>query len=693
MHSIEIASYLAGAVAFLALTVLLAVSWRGRRVGALLMLAAGMSTLWGGFLAYAGWRETIPVSWIFIAEILRYAAWLSFVMALLGTLNVQGLIRGLRFGVHALWIALTLYCIAAAAGLSHNTLIRFAIGVPITGILMLALAGLVLLEQLYRNVRPEQRWALKFLVIALGIMFAYDFFLYSYAALYQHVNQGVWAARGFINVLVVPLLAVAAARNPDWSLKVAVSRRVVFYSSSLFAATIYIVATVAGGYYVRFYGGSWGRVAEITLICSAGMMLLLIAFSGQARSRLRMFLHKNFFNYRHDYREEWLRLTATLSSGGGDLPVRAIQAMAQIMDSPAGALFTRGETAEFVLAANWNMPVPADLKISAAMPLFDFMREHQWIYDFGELPPLGNVNLTAPPELRGLQYVWLMLPLILDARLMGFVVLAQARARRQLDWEDIDLLRTACRQVASTLAQAQNARHLAETRQFEGFNRLTAFVMHDIKNLVAQQSLLIKNAERHKHNQAFVEDMLATVANSVRRMTRLLEQLRGDMPSGARSRVRLNALIGKVLTECESQSPKPGYTSAVADICVLADPEQLAAVLGHIIRNGQEAVHGAGHVNVRLWCEGKQAVIEVEDNGKGMDEEFIRTRLFEPFFTTKSSKGMGIGAYQAREYVQSLGGSVAVKSAVDRGTIFIMRLPLDVSSHETVENGGMRASS
>lgn len=693
MNSIEIISYVTGAVAFLAFTVLLLLSWHGRRVGVLLMLASGVSILWGGLLGYAGWQETIPVSWIFIAEFVRYGVWLSFVLALLGPLNADGMIKGIRLGVHTLWIVLVLYCLWSASGLSQTTPIRFVLGAPLAGMLILSLAGLVLLEQIYRNVQPEQRWALKFLVIALGVLFVYDFLLYSYAALYQHMNQGLWAARGFINALAVPLLAVAAARNPDWSLKMAVSRRVVFYSSSLTAATIYIAATVAGGYYVRLYGGSWGRVAEITFWCCAGILLVVLATSGQIRSRLRMFLHKNFFNYRHDYHEEWLRLTATLSDGSGDLSVRATQAIAQIMDSPAGTLFTRHETGEFTLDACWNMPRPVDMRISAGTPPFEFMRERRWIYELGESPPMGDARLTMAPELTGLPQAWLIVPLILDTRLMGFVVLAHARARRKIDWEDIDLLRTAGCQVASTLAQAENARRLSEARQFEGFNRLTAFVMHDIKNLVAQLSLLTKNAERHRQNQAFVDDMLATVANCVRRMTALLEQLRGEKPSGLQSRVRLHAVVEKVLSERASQAPQPVYVPAAEDFYVLAEPERLAAVLGHVIRNGQDAARETGHVSIRLRREGKQAAVTVEDDGEGMDDDFIRNRLFEPFFTTKSSKGMGIGAYQAREYVHSLGGEVSVQSTVGRGTVFTLLIPLAPSPDEVVEPSGLREAS
>ncbi len=205
---------------------------------------------------------------------------------------------------------------------------------------------------------------------------------------------------------------------------------------------------------------------------------------------------------------------------------------------------------------------------------------------------------------------------------------------------------------------------------------------------------MIKNAERHKHNQEFVDDMLATVANSVHRMTKLLEQLRGETPSEQHTRVHLDALLKRVISDNSVQLPKPKYISNTQEnLYVQADSRQLAAVLGHIIRNAQDATHESGLVLVRLQSGINQAVIEIEDDGEGMDEEFVRTRLFEPFFTTKSSKGMGIGAYQAREYIRSLGGKVSVKSAIGRGTVFSLYLPCDNSPTESVQAQSMREAS
>ncbi|HEU0276531.1 MAG TPA: XrtA/PEP-CTERM system histidine kinase PrsK, partial [Rhodanobacteraceae bacterium] len=403
-----------------------------------------------------------------------------------------------------------------------------------------------------------------------------------------------------------------------------------------------------------------------------------ISRSGQARSRLKVFLHKNFFSFRHDYREEWLRLTATLGASDSDteLPQRAVRALAQTMDSPAGALFLRDDADAFVPVAGWNLALPPSLRLAATHPAFACMRERRWIYDLTEPPPLNDATLTAPAALVGLPQAWLLVPLVLDQQLLGFALLAQARARRALDWEDIDLLRTAGSQVAGTLAQAANARRLAEARQFEGFNRLTAFLMHDLKNIAAQQSLLLQNAVRHKTNPAFIDDMLKTVENSVHRITRVLEQLRGEVASGAAGRTRLAAIVQRAIEECGAQPPTPACPVPAAEAWVHADVEQFGTVLAHVIRNAQDAAGTAGHVTVRTATRGNQARIEIEDDGVGMDQDFIQNRLFKPFFTTKASKGMGIGAYQAREYVRSLGGTLHVDSTPGRGTVFAIEVPL-----------------
>src|SRR5690606_29556168 len=131
------------------------------------------------------------------------------------------------------------------------------------GLLILALAGLLFIEQIYRNAGEEQRWALKFLCLGVGGMFAYDLILYADALMFLRLDPDLWSARGAVNAMVVPLLAISAARNPQWSLDVFVSRRFVFYGATLAGAGLVLLVMAAGGYYVRLYGGEWGTVAQV----------------------------------------------------------------------------------------------------------------------------------------------------------------------------------------------------------------------------------------------------------------------------------------------------------------------------------------------------------------------------------------------------------------------------------------------
>ena len=220
----------------------------------------------------------------------------------------------------------------------------------------MAVIGMILVEQLYRNTPVKQRWGIKFACLGIGGIFAYDFYLYSDALLLRDVNPEIWAARGIINALVVPLVAVSAARNPQWSVGITVSRRILFYSAALFGAAAYLLAMAAAGYYLRFFGGSWGTVMQVTFLFGAVILLLAVLFSGTLRSWLRVFISKHFFSYNYDYREEWLRFTRTLSESGHELEERVIQALAQLVESPGGGLWISRESGKCEPVSHWNMP-------------------------------------------------------------------------------------------------------------------------------------------------------------------------------------------------------------------------------------------------------------------------------------------------------------------------------------------------
>jgi len=271
--------------------------------------------------------------------------------------------------------------------------------------------------------------------------------------------------------------------------------------------------------------------------------------------------------------------------------------------------------------------------------------------------------------------VWLLVPLFFQDELEGVLLLARTDLKRSVNWEDRDLLKTAGRQAAALLAQQRASAALVEARQFEAFNRLSAYVIHDLKNILAQQSLIVSNAQKHKHNPAFVDDMIGTVENSVRRMQRLMEQMRSGLRSGDAGDVNLGRLLAQVSEARAVSLPRPTLV-IVDEATVNADRERLSTVFGHLLQNAQEATPDDGQIEVRLSVESGFARISIRDSGCGMSAEFIRERLFKPFVSTKGLTGMGIGAFESREYARQLGGDISVVSAAGEGSIFTVLLPL-----------------
>ncbi len=681
--SIGTVSYAAAAAAFLFLLVLLVTSWRGRLQGILLAAASFGTFVWAAALAYlAAYPDTILLS-AAILEVVRNALWFVFLMVLLG--YSQTAVKPFKWA--ALGIAIVCAVALSVALYSGGVSSEQSAGADILSRLVMSVVGIVLVHNFFRNVEPGQRWGIKYLCLGLGGMFVSDFYLYSDALLFRRINSDIWAARGVVNTLIVPLLAISVARNPKWSLNIAVSRRAVFYSTSVLGAAIYLMVMAAAGYYIRYFGGTWGVVVQITFWFGAVLLLFVTFFSGTIRARMKVFLSKNFFSYYYDYREEWLRFTRTLSEGEPGLRMRerSIQAIAELVDSPGGALWLLQETGQFEHMANWNMP-GAKGTVRDDSPLCQFLGKRQWVVDLQE--PHAQAEAEDSPEipdwLRALPQSWLVVPLIHHEQLLGFVVLLRSKGKMKLNWEVIDLLRTAGRQAASYLAQLEAATALLVARQFESFNRMSAFVVHDLKNLIAQLSLLLSNSHKHKHKPAFQEDMIDTVANSVEKMERLLYQLRGNYTLERPAPVLLHAVLRGIVTARAVLKPAPELLAGEEELSVVAHDLRLDRVLGHLVQNAIEATPASGRVTVQLLRQNDSAVIAIRDTGSGMSEQFISGRLFKPFESTKTT-GMGVGTYEAWQYIREIGGRIDVESKETQGTTFRVTLPLFVADGDALQ--------
>lgn len=670
MPELGVLSYALASVAFCVLAILALVSDRRLREGRALGLAGALSAAWAGLFAIFDAGLSMPSWLIASADVSRYAGWFWFLLVLLP----PSLPRLIRIAPAVLLFAWAIF------GLLDSDVER----VLTRGGLVAALMGLMLLEQIHRNAAVAARREMRFLLLGVGGLFTFDLFLYSQAELFHRLDASSWYARGVIDAALVPLIVAGARRLPHVRFELYVSREVTFYTTAFLAVGTYVLSIAGIGFLIRDLNAQWGEAIRLVFFAGAVLVLMVLIGSDALRRRLWVFLSKHFYRAKYDYRVEWLRFIRTLSvASGSDVNATAVRSVAQILDSPGGVLYrqTDGATA-FVPVGAWPGTCEAlehAQPIPATSPLVEFMRARRWIIDLRERERRPHLydDVDIPAWLAGSPNWRIVSPIFLGEKLLGFFLLLEPPPPFRLMFEDRDLLNTAGQHVATLLAQQDADRRVAELSQFETYNRLTTFVMHDLKNCAGQLSLIVGNAARHKHNPEFVDDAFSTIARTSERITRLIDQLRRGSTDSSIRVVKLASALQSAIERCSTRKPQPVLESAVdPEWCVLADPERLIAAFEHVIRNAQEASGESGQVRITVELRGSRARISVNDTGGGMDADFIRLRLFRPFDTTKGPTGMGIGAYQAREFARSVGGDVEVQSQPGKGTSFAFDLPL-----------------
>jgi putative PEP-CTERM system histidine kinase len=541
----------------------------------------------------------------------------------------------------------------------------------------LSLLGAVMTEQFYRNTPQQWRWGIKPMTLGLAFTLIFDLYFFSESLMFREQDTTLWAARGLLHALAIPLFAASSARIREWSIRLNVSREAVFHTSALVISGGALLLIALAGYYVRYFGGEWGRALQTVVLAAGALGLLASIASGSVRAWLRVFINKHFFSLRYDYRAEWLKLADTLYSASSVDALReaSIRVMADLVESPGGILWLRSEQGHYAPAARLNVPM-LDAREPADSPLVRLLLDRMWVINVEEHRSRPGVygDLRLPEWVAQIPDAWLMCPLGSKDMPLGFVVLGRPRALLDLNWEVRDLLKTAGRQVAGVLNQTQAMEGLIEAKKFEAFSKMSAFVVHDLKNLIAQLSLLLRNAKKHHDNPEFQQDMLDTIEHAVGRMNSMLLQLRsGTQPIEQAAPVALTPLLER-LHRARARSACALELDAEGGLFIRAHEDRIERVVGHLVQNALDATPQNGKVSIRARRDGDGVVVEVEDSGCGMTEEFVRERLFKPFQSTKAN-GMGIGAYESFRYIQDLGGRIEVDSEPGRGSLFRLVFP------------------
>ncbi|MEQ8783437.1 MAG: PEP-CTERM system histidine kinase PrsK [Roseibium album] len=677
-------SLLAGLVAYVGLTLFCIVTWIRKITGRAAFLASFLTLLFVLSLLLTGIG---PVS--FSLEVLTMIAWTTLLVRVLGItprnaraqpIRSVTLVYGLGVALAALLIA---YAWTISLGLAPGVL-------PVSGLfageLLLAICGLIVLEQVVRNTRDDLRWRLRYLNIGIGTLLGFQLLHNACALLFNDYMPTLVAVQPGVLALVTPFIALASLRNPRNPLRVNLSRRFVFGSGVLMGSGALLLLMGLLGYLVRALDGDWGAALIALIAIAATVAGITVVGSTSVRSRTRRWLEEHLFSTKYDYREEWRRVTEQLTepSPDYDLPQQVLRALGRVLQSHSGALWKSTDPGVLIPCGAWHASWDRPLGPTTSARLTAFFEAHEWVLDLENLPEAARPDIIDRADLSNLAGIRFLVPLMTESKLFGLAALAQPQIAVSLSWEDHTLLKLIGRQAAGFLALREADRELAAAAQLNSVSQTTAFIVHDIKTISAQLSLLLDNARKHGEDPAFVKDMILTVDHSVGKMRRLIDQLRKPDRRQADD-VDLVAELRALQTTYRHQPVRPEFCLPETKIGVAADAAQLRSATGHLIQNSIDAAarndrHDQGAVRVAVRSSDPWAEVTIQDNGPGMSREFIDEKLFHPFSSTKGVSGMGIGAYQARSYVRSIGGDVSIESTPGSGSTFTIRLPLKGAS-------------
>lgn len=553
---------------------------------------------------------------------------------------------------------------------------------------LVLLLGIVLilvnLERTIRNSSGSIRWQIKFMILGLGCIFAVRIYTTSQALLFNSLEMSLEALNVGTLVVATGLITWSLFRLRVLNVDIYLSPSAIYNSITVLIVGIYLIVVGILAKVISYLELSFPFIVEAFLVFLAFLGLTVILLSSKLRERIKKFVALHFKRPKYDYRTVWTSFTHRTASliGMHEVCSAATKMVSDTFGVPCVAVWLLDETQDNLILGGSTVFSEGEITGSmmdrkAKAEFIKAMRDHEAIIDFEKsekiwVRELKEVNFEFFRDAR-IRYG---VSLLSGSEFLGILTLNEKLTKDDFSFEEFDLLKTIADQAAGTILNIKISQQLSHAKEMEAFQTMSAFFVHDLKNLASKLSLTMQNLPIHFDDPEFRSDALHAISDSVAKINTMSSGL-----SLLRQKIVLqpaeNDLNGLVTNTLNTLNGCKG--SIMQDLkpiskCLM-DSEQIQKVLTNLILNANEAVGNGGEIRVATEQISGWVVLSVRDDGCGMSKEFIEKSLFHPFKTTKK-QGMGIGLFHSKMIVEAHHGRIEVESEEGKGTTFRVLLPM-----------------
>lgn len=544
---------------------------------------------------------------------------------------------------------------------------------------------LVNLERTLRTSAGRVRWKIKFVILGVGSFFAMRIYFSSQALLYRSLEPVILIFIAAVLFVLNLCILAALKRSHDLDMDFYVSTTFAYNSVTVFLVGLYLVSVALVAHLSLYLGITRGNAFVYLWVFLAFLGIAAFLLSDKLRRRLKRFIARHLKRPYYDYRKEWASFTESTTKVTDivDLCNVVVRKVSKTIDALSVTIWLTDETGESIVMAGSTVFAEGKFQELAKLEkvMLEMLRhagkEGSLVgYDYREngWAKEGTVPERFVEETR-IQHA---IPLVAAGKVLGLMTLGDRVGGdgNPLTPEDFDLLKTMADQAAANLYSLMLGERLRKAKEVEAFRAMSAFFLHDLKNVASKISLTMQNLPIHFENPEFRADALKSFSQSLAKINRMCTGLTAlsQRLEVNKEKADLNRIVSTVVDEMKTAMGtdivfEPGRLPMAG-----VDPEQFQKVVVNLLLNARDATADGGVIRVETRENDGWLECSVKDQGCGMSRDFIENFLFRPFQTTKK-QGMGIGLYHSKSIIEAHNGRIEVESEEGKGTTFRVLIP------------------